>query len=219
VRGSFALITALVFAISPAIAKPANFAKESVSRGGKDGAVMFTAPLVPGDYVIMFSPYDAASNTVHGSEFVNVRSFKFVAAPKGAGSLQIHRMPPGFYVVRMITTQGWWGACLADDTIGFDVKAGQITWLGRMDPAPTLESIQAEAYRTGKTTSSGGQLRLFKENVKPPQFGFADAVAPAEAIETARAAGFVTDAPVVSVKPAPQSYHRTDKTDLTGFCK
>jgi hypothetical protein len=204
---------------APIWAKPANFAKESVSRTGKDGAVMFTAPLVPGDYVIMFSPYDAATNTVHGSEFVNVRSLKFVAAPRGLGSLQIHRMPPGFYVVRMITTQGWWGACLADDTIGFDVKAGQITWLGRMDPAPTLESIQSEAYRTGKTTSAGGQLRLFKENVKPPLFSFADAATPAEAIETARTAGFVTDSPVVSVKPAPQSYRRTDKSDLTGFCK
>ena len=85
---------------------------------------MFTAPLVLGDYIIMFSPYDAATNTVHGSEFVNVRSGKHVAAPRGLGSRQIHRMPPGFYVVRMVTTQGWWGACLAADTFGFEVQAG-----------------------------------------------------------------------------------------------
>jgi len=210
---------ALTFVAFSAVAKPPSFTKESVSTASTDGAVMFTAPLVPGDYIIMFSPYNAASNTVHGSEFVNVRSRKNIAAPDGLGSLQIHRMPPGNYVVRMLTTQGFWGACLSDNTVAFDVKAGQITYLGRMDPAPTLASIESEAFRTGKTSSSGGQLRLFKENVVPPVFSFAGAASPAIVIEVARANGFTTNAPVVSIKPTPQSYRRTDKTDLTGYCK
>ncbi len=210
---------ALTFVAFPAVAKPPSFVKESVSTASTDGAVMFTAPLVPGDYIIMFSPYDAKSNTVHGSELVNVRGTKHIAAPDGLGSLQIHRMPPGNYVVRMLTTQGFWGACLSDNTVAFDVKAGHITYLGRMNPTPTLASIESEAYRTGKTSSSGGQLRLFKENVVPPVFSFAGAASPATVIEIARATGFTTDAPVISVTPTPQAYRRTDKTDLTGYCK
>lgn len=214
-----AAVAAAISLATVASAKPVDLANQSLSRASTDGAVMFTAPFVPGDYVIMFSPYDKASNTVHGSEIVNVRSRKAVAVPAPLDSVQLHRMPPGFYVVRMITTQSWWGACLSDDTVGFDIKAGQITYLGRIDPAPTLASIQSEAARTGKTTSSGGQLRLFKENVKPPLFTFEGSAQSKTLLAVAMASGLSSDAPVAQVTPTAASYHRTDKTDLTGYCK
>lgn len=73
--------------------------------------------------------------------------------------------------------------------------------------------------RTGKGTSSGGQLRLMKENMIPPSFTTDGATSPEEALRIAKTAGFKPDLPVVSAATSPASFKRRDKSDLTGFCQ
>lgn len=180
---------------------------------------MFEAPGVPGDYVLWMSPRDDETKRVTSLELFDVRASKAVPLPDGHGYLLLKDVLPGKYVVRMMTTQGWWGACLSEATVTFPVEAGKITYVGRVDPSLTLKSIMSEAFRTGKTTSSGGQLRLFKENVIPPHFDLAAALPADQALEIARKNMLVTDAKIVTAKTEPSSFIRKDKTDLTGYCQ
>jgi hypothetical protein len=211
------LLCGLLTTTAPHGASAKGLEKQSIVQASKDGVLMFTAPEVPGDYQFMFSPYVAGSDTVRGSEFVAVDSNDILASEQ-LGTLQMHRMPPGIYVIRIVTMQYHWGACLSENTFKFDINPGQITYIGRVDPRPTLHSILAEAARTGKMTSAGGQLRLFKDGMAPPVITF-EGAAPSEVLlALAKANGFKTDSAVVSQRPVATRFRRTDVTGMA-YCK
>jgi hypothetical protein len=201
----------------PPPAKPV-FAKIVVPKGEKTAAIMFEAPIVPGDYMLLLSPLTEDGQYTQNAETFTVREKKAVWTRRGT-TLQLRSAKPGTYVVRMMTTQTWWGGCFSESTVKFTVEPGKVTYLGRIDPLSSLDSITAELVRTGKTTSSGGQLRLMKENMIAPSFTLEGATAPGEALRIARTAGFKPDLPVVTAVTAPASFKRRDKTDLTGYCQ
>ena len=194
------------------------FAKVIVPKGDKTAAIMFEAPLVPGDYVLLVSPLTEDGQYTENAETFTIRQKKAVWTGN-RNTLQLRAARPGDYVVRMMTTQTWWGGCFSENTVRFTVEPGKVTYLGLIDPLPALESITAEVLRTGKATSSGGQLRLMKENVLPPRFTLEGATAPETAIQLAKAAGFKSDYPVVAASTGPSSFKRRDKSDLTGYCQ
>lgn len=194
------------------------FAKIEVPKGEKTAAIMFEAPIVFGDYTLLLSPLSEDGQYTQNAETFTVREKKAVWTRRGT-TLQLRAAKPGTYVVRMMTTQTWWGGCFSESTVKFTVEPGKVTYLGRIDPLLSLNSITAELVRTGKTTSSGGQLRLMKENMIPPSFTLEGATAPDEALRIARTAGFKPDLPVVTANTALASFKRRDKTDLTGYCQ
>lgn len=49
--------------------------------------------------------------------------------------------PGGTYAINAITTQGFWGGCFNGGTKAFEVKPGQVTFIGVLDPLPTLVQI------------------------------------------------------------------------------
>lgn len=194
------------------------FAKIAIPKGEKTAAIMFEAPIVFGDYTLLLSPLTEDGQYTQNAESFTVREKKAAWTSRGT-TLQLKSAKPGDYVVRMMTTQTWWGGCFSESTVKFTVEPGKVTYLGRLDPLTSLESITAELVRTGKTTSSSGQLRLMKENMVPPSFTMTGATAPEEALRIAKAAGFKPDLPVVAAATAPASFKRRDKTDLTGYCQ
>lgn len=196
----------------------AVFAKIAVPKGEKTAAIMFEAPIVFGDYTLLLSPLTEDGQYTQNAETFTVRQKKAVWTSR-ANTLQLRAAKPGTYVVRMMTTQIWWGGCFSESTIKFTVEPGKVTYLGRLNPTGALQSIDAEVMRTGKSTSAGGQLRLMKENMVPPTFTLDGATAPEEALRIARAAGFKPDLPLVTAVTAPASFKRRDKTDLTGYCQ
>lgn len=71
--------------------------------------------------------------------------------------------PAGVYAFNHLGTQGWWRACLNGGTKAFEVKAGKINFLGRVDPTPTLTQIVTEmapVMRTNKPVYIFGTPRL-----------------------------------------------------------
>jgi hypothetical protein len=206
--------------VSAAEAKPKSFRKVHISATSQRGAIMFVAPILFADYTLWMSPLDAETRRPTSLELFPVNPFKYVSFPtKGATAIALKDVDPGHYVVRMMTTQSWWGACLSEGTVSFEVAPGKITYLGMIDPKATLASIESEAGRTGKVTSSGGQLRLFKENVKPPSFILAGAPNAEDVLAAAKANELVTDASVETVTTTPETFVRKDKSDLTGYCQ
>jgi hypothetical protein len=194
------------------------FAKIAVPKGEKTAAIMFEAPIVFGDYVLMLSPLSEDGQFIENAETFTVREKKAAWTSRGT-TLQLKSAKPGDYVVRMMTTQTWWGGCFSENTVKFTVVPGKVTYLGRLDPSASLESISAELVRTGKTTSSGGQLRLMKENMIPPSFTMTGATAPEVAMQIAKTAGFKPDLPVATAATSQASFKRRDKSDLTGYCQ
>jgi hypothetical protein len=206
-----------MLAQSTAAPKPV-FAKIAVPKGEKTAAIMFEAPIVFGDYTLLLSPLTDDGQYTQNAETFTVREKKAAWTSRGT-TLQLRSAKPGDYVVRMMTTQTWWGGCFSESTVKFTVEPGKVTYLGRLDPSAALESITAELVRTGKTTSSSGQLRLMKENMIPPAFIMTGATAPEAALSIAKAAGFKPDLPVVTAAASPASFKRRDKSDLTGYCQ
>lgn len=194
------------------------FAKIALPKGDDTAAIMFEAPIVPGDYVLLLSPLSEDGQYTKNAETFKVHNRNAVWSQRGH-TLQLRGARPGDYVVRMMTTQTWWGGCFSENTVKFKVEAGKITYLGRIDPLPALASIAAEVVRTGKTSSSGGQLRLMKENIIPPQFTMIDATAADEVLRIAKSAGLKANFPIVATETTPARFERRDKTDLTGYCQ
>jgi hypothetical protein len=84
-------------------AKGSSFAKVVMPKGDKTGAIMFEAPLVPGDYLLLLSPLTEDGATKNAETF-NIRQKKAVFT-SGSTMLQLRAARPGTYVVRMMTTQ------------------------------------------------------------------------------------------------------------------
>jgi hypothetical protein len=103
--------------------------------------------------------------------------------------------------------------------VKFTVEPAKISYLGRLDPRSSIDSIIMEAQRTGKTSSAGGQLRLMKDNVIAPMFFLEGALPADQALALAKKNGFASNAPVVATEIAPASFKRRDKTDITGYCQ
>jgi hypothetical protein len=194
------------------------FAKLAIPKGEKTGAIMFEAPIIFGDYTLLMSPLTEDGQFTMNAETFTVRQKKAVWTRSGH-TLQLRAARPGTYVVRMMTTQIWWGGCFSENTVKFAVEPGRITYLGLIDPQPALDSITAEVMRTGKGTSSGGQLRLMKENMIPPRFTMIGAVSSETALGLATAAGLKGDHAVTTVETSSGSFKRRDKSDLTGYCQ
>lgn len=209
---------ALLAMSAPLAAKPATFAKVKFGAASPRGAVMFIAPPAFGDYVVWLSDIEPVDNRPRSLELFSVRDGKGVRLPDGR-TVQLRDLDAGHYVVRMVTTQGFWGGCFSESTIAFDVPPGKITYLGVIDPTPSIASIIAEAERTGKTTSSSGRLRLMKENVLPPAFAADPTYDAASLLTFAKGQGLVTDATTVTASFAPARFNRRDKSDLTGYCQ
>lgn len=210
-------------AASPMLAQSTSapkpvFAKIVLPKGEKTAAIMFEAPLVPGDYTLLMSPLTNDGQYTENAETFTVRSKKAVWTAN-RNTLQLRSARPGDYVVRMMTTQTWWGGCFSENTVKFTVEPGKVTYLGLIDPRPALESIIAEVISTGKTTSSGGQLRLMKENILPPRFTMDGATSADAALQMAKSAGFKSNYPVSVAAIGPASFKRRDKSDLTGYCQ
>jgi hypothetical protein len=210
-------VLAAAFALTAcATPPPENFSKVALAARPDSGAIMFTAPVFPYAYMIWFAPL-RPDRTV-GNAVLFAVTQRSVIEPKTGLSLHLKPAKAGDYVVRVVTWQGMWGACLSDDTARFRVEPGRIAYLGAVDPVPTLRSIEAEAARLGKTTASAGSLRLMKKNVSPPGFALAGAPPPDEMIEVAKAHGLSSALPVVPAETAAATFVRKDKTDLTGYC-
>lgn len=51
--------------------------------------------------------------------------------------------PGGTYAINGLTVQGFWRACFNGGTKAFEVKPGTVTFIGLLDPSPTIAQIRA----------------------------------------------------------------------------
>ncbi len=141
----------LALSNAPCMAKPKNFAKESIEPTSKDGALMMTALIAPYRYEIWVGRQDL--NTLHTAPttMLHVDHEKSILSVGKGEALLVKRLRPGHYVIAALATQSYFVGCTTSKTVGFDVFPGKITYVGQFLPFDTLANIERMLIVTGQT--------------------------------------------------------------------
>lgn len=116
----------------------------------------------------------------------------------------IDQVNPGTHVIWSISQQDEWTACFHRQTLSFEVRPGQIVYIGEFDQRPYLGQIQALAV---KNRDFFTKLPIFYlDNIMPPR------LSPVTDTSLASAKTFVSNAmpnanaPVVAAKLEPARF-------------
>ena len=126
--------------------------KQEMAAGAADKAVvlMKTRPSDSYDYSLELSGYDVANRKLTSDPFSGHARLRIL--PRQASAAQV--VTPGTYVIKGLSQQDFWTACYQDNSLRFDVRPGEIVYLGEFDPGPGLTTIQKQARENGETTTS-----------------------------------------------------------------
>jgi hypothetical protein len=162
------LLSALVASAIILCGAPASAQKtpEKIRLTGtsKDGAVLIRVPAVRADYALMFSK-DGKSGFLSRAYMMKVPGNYF----SQSGFRYIARtLAPGRYRLDSVWQQATWSGCLAAGTLEFDVKPGEISYLGTLNAQELLESVQAQAVQKGRTVLGRGDIFVAHEGIAKP---------------------------------------------------
>ena len=157
-----ALLTAALLFTSPQIAYAQKVPEKiKLTPQSNDGAVLIRVPSKPFSHALQFSK--------NGSSGFGSRVYIMKVSAGSADVKYIARtLSPGVYRLDSIWQQGHWSACLEAGTVEFEVKAGQIAFLGTLDTDQVLQSIQGEAVRNDRTVVSGTDYAQSHDEVEAP---------------------------------------------------
>jgi hypothetical protein len=174
-------------AAAMAVALPAAAAPKppALSASDKDGIV--AADLLPPPagffdrlkwktYVVLAMPYrpdqDLTTNGPSGGVVI-LQTWPDKDGPQ----LAVYKAKPGTYLITELSI-AYWSACLRSDTRSFEVKPGQVTYLGRIDPTANLQEVmdgidKGLLKKTVRATNGVGTperlVGVSKLNLTPPE--------------------------------------------------
>ena len=82
-----------------------------------------------------------------------------------SGSYLVAEVVPGNYVMADISQQGHWVLCLHEHTVSFQVKSGQVLFVGKFNAAPHLAQLQSLAK--GNPVSLNAETYFYFDNIIP----------------------------------------------------
>jgi hypothetical protein len=140
----------------------------------RQGLVLFVANPEPFYYGISILEYDPIKERVNWGVLGTAPSL--VVKPDPAPQFVSDVFSPGLYAFQQAWQQGHWLLCLTK-TVKFDIKAGEIAYLGILDTKAIVEEIERKSIDAGKTTASGlGSVATFPSDAPPrftiPESGF-----------------------------------------------
>lgn len=153
------LVAGLVSActITPPSEPPASLSDPAM------GAILVQVPPGPTGMTIGIKAYDDKTNQLVNRDGPS-------AGIRATGGMVLKVVRPGAYVIMSYAQQDHWAVCLHANTLAFDVKPGEITFLGFLDPTPQQRLLWNE---TGKRDQRKARFKDFftmVDNVPPPAF-------------------------------------------------
>jgi hypothetical protein len=146
---------------------PANAGKRPekvvVTPSSPEGAILLKVPNLPVKYTFLFSK-DGKSGFLS-------RVYLMVVSPKFDQSefqYIARNLKPGNYRLDSIFQQAGWSVCLHENTFSVDVKPGQITYVGNVDPRPALDNLYRQAVEKGETRLPLGGLHTYWSDTPRP---------------------------------------------------
>ncbi|MBX9747720.1 MAG: hypothetical protein K2X34_12510 [Hyphomonadaceae bacterium] len=115
----------------------------SLDESSNQGLIIIEAStLRPGiqmpEFSLNIARYSDAENRLEASSFGGWAQVNSAARGADGRYWLIARAPPGRYVITALTHQTYWMACFNAGTRAFTVEPGRATFLGRIDPTPSL---------------------------------------------------------------------------------
>ncbi len=165
-----AVAGAMLVAAMPAIANDA--AKIAVTATSKDALIVIKTPSLPPAptyktaYRLGLSVYDPENQAMKGGPWGGKATFQ--AQPKKfvEGYLML-TVKPGTWVYQDFSQQDFWSLCFQDASWQFDVKAGEVVYLGAFDAVAHARDLQLTAVLTGRTSTKG--VEHFFDNIAAPR--------------------------------------------------
>lgn len=154
------LVVAMICWAGPATAQKSP-EKIRLTASSGDGAVLIRVPVQPFPSALQFSR--------NGNSGFMSRVY-MMKIPEGApGFRYIARtLSPGRYRLDSVWQQARWGACLEEGTFEFDVKPGEIAYVGTLHTDVLLRSLQDQAVTSGNAVQRGGSYFLSRSGADRP---------------------------------------------------
>jgi hypothetical protein len=161
------IAVAIVLVFGPSLfAQPAAAQKSpekiKLTAASKQGAVLIRVPVQPFSYALQFSKNG-------NSGFLSRVYLMKVDEADAPGFRYIARtLAPGRYRLDQMWQQGQWSACLEQGTFEFDVKPGEIAYLGTLHTDRVLAAIQSQAVAANEIVQSGTAYFQSHGRTSPP---------------------------------------------------
>lgn len=127
------------------------------------------APSMQSAYRLILSVYDPDSEKLLGKPFGG--SVVFAAQKKKlVQGYLIERIKPGRWVFQSYSQQDKWSLCFNAKSLQFEVKPGQIVYLGEFDALRERAELAVEAMRSGKGSLRGSDFADFFDLTEGPHF-------------------------------------------------
>jgi hypothetical protein len=203
-RASLLIAALLLTAAAPADKKPKGMV---ITPASAEGAIILRAPRMPIEYVIGISAYDPVERQLKSGTFsggwadVEVKRMK---EGRNASDYFVRKVKPGSYVFRAISQQSAWANCYHAKTFQFEVKPGEVLYLGAFDGATALMQLQENIVRSGRLSVQSGNVAHYFDDIPAPPLERADDAALAAAQAKLRADMPTITSPLraAAIKPA-----------------
>jgi len=154
------LMAALICSAGPAVAQKQP-EKIRLSESSRDGAVLIRVPVQPFSAALQFSK--------NGNSGFMSRVYLMKIAEGEPGFRYIARtLSPGRYRLDSVWQQAHWSVCLESGTFEFDVKAGEIAYLGTLHTDLLFRSLQDQAIASEDTVQRGTSYFLTHGSTDAP---------------------------------------------------
>jgi hypothetical protein len=108
----------------------------------------------------------------------------------GPAPFTAEMVSPGTYAFKDLSRLDYWHACFHKDTRAFDVRPGEVLFLGTYDPFPDVRTIEREAAAKGEMQASLHSQHTYFDDIPPPAIAYPQgrekALADAQAFVAAR---------------------------------
>lgn len=142
-----------------------NPATLNLTPESRNGLILMYAWPAPIDYQLDVLRFNSEGTSLEANSFNGIYPFRPDA---GAQGFIMKEARPGRYVFVSLHQQSYWAVCFHNETIAFDVRPGEVTFVGVFDPAPHLAQLQNLARTTGRTATRGGPVHFY-DNIQPPR--------------------------------------------------
>ena len=152
------IVAALTALLAACATNPATIA---ISPQSEKALLIMEVGASPIDFQLGLAPYDAEAGAIHG--------WTQLWVPQSSVKRYfVRELQPGRYAFMYLAQQEQWAVCFHADTQAFDVRPGEVIYLGAFDPRPHLLQLQGLAVSSGRTYAQGSTLIHFFDNITPP---------------------------------------------------
>ncbi|HYW14770.1 MAG TPA: hypothetical protein VE891_01270 [Allosphingosinicella sp.] len=163
----FAAILIAAFACGPAALATPDPGKLKVDPASKQGVILFRAP-------VLSTTYNIDLRRENGGGWSGFEPVFIHAGPRTGMRWIAIKAKPGRWALTSLGQQLRWNICYWKDVPTFEVRPGQITFVGEWDGETALQRLSAMAVRGGQTVSTGQYFWYWNDDNRPPLSGGAD---------------------------------------------